>query len=180
MEISFFVYLQRLEIIVFFSGYPLIYALSRLFAAKQLSKRIPRGTLTKLLPYGYALIATLFAALQLKNFYQFYTGENSSAGFLHHPFLMTWAFLAILFWIPALAKRPVLSLLHSFVFFLLLLKGLFFQTFWPANDNSLLRNDMKLYTTSLLLHLAAQVIVLLIYIFSNRSKKRNGTAGFSS
>lgn len=180
MENSFFVYLQRLEIIVFFSGYPLIYALVRLLASKQLSKKIPSGTFIALLPYGYALIATLFAALQLKNFYQFYTGENSSAVFLHHPFLMTWSFLAILFWIPALAKRPVLSLLHSFVFFLLLLRGLFFQTFWPANDNSLLRNDMKLYTTSLLLHLAAQAMVLVVFIIINSLKKSKGTKGFSA
>ncbi len=180
MENSFFIYLQRLEIIAFFSGYPLIYALVRLLAAKQLSKKLTGATLNTLLPYGYALIATLFAALQLKNFYLFYTGENNTAVFLHHPFLMTWAFLAIMFWIPALAKKPVLSLLHSFVFFLLLLKDLFFQNLWPDNDNSLLRNDMNLYTTSLLLHFTAQALVLLVYIISNSSKKRNGTTGFSA
>lgn len=174
MEYNFFIYLQRLELIAFFSGYPLIYAIIQLVARKGITKKLDGAVLKALLPYGYALVATLYLGLQLKNFYPDYSFENVKQDFQFNPFLISWAILAILFWIPALAKKPLLSLVHSFVFFFLLLKDIFVASRTGDEDYSLIRNDMKLHTTSLLINLGAQVFVWVVFIISRKRKDKPG------
>jgi hypothetical protein len=168
MDNSFFAYLQRLEVIAFFSGYPLLYAVATYFAGKQLIKKIPGPVLISLLPLGYALIGTLYLGLQAKNLYPDYSMENIRQSVMYNPFLQVWALLAILFWIPALAKKTVLSLLHSLVFFFLLVYNIVTQFILPSSGNSMVRNDMKLYTMSLLLNLGALLFILLVYSLVHR------------
>lgn len=169
MNDNFFSYLHRLELIAFFSGYPLIYAIVFLIAGNCILKDKLREKITSLLPFAYALIGTLYLGFQLKILY-----PNYSIGYLsesiHHPFLVLWGISAILFWIPAIAKKIVISLLHSFVFFFLLLKDIFFQSSVSGVDKTIVRNDMKLYTTSLLLNAGAIIAITLIYFFLLRLK----------
>ncbi|HET9280093.1 MAG TPA: hypothetical protein VFN95_17985, partial [Flavitalea sp.] len=85
---------------------------------------------------------------------------------MHQPYLKAWAFLAIILWIPSIAKKPVLSLLHSLVFFFFIIKDLFVQLFSSSGDKEWVRNDMKLFTFSLLLNSAAFLaIALTSYVF---------------
>lgn len=169
MNDNFFSYLHRLELIVFFSGYPLIYAIVSLIAGNRLSKAKIKGKIASLLPFAYALIGTLYLGFQLKILY-----PNYSIGYLsesiHHPLLVLWGISAILFWIPAIAKKPFISLLHSLVFFFLLLKDLFLQSSVSGMDRTIVRNDMKLYTTSLLLNAGAIIAIILIYFLLLRFK----------
>lgn len=169
MNDSFFSYLHRLELIAFFSGYPLIYAIIFLMAGNSVSKDKLKGKIASLLPFAYALIGTLYLGFQLKILY-----PNYSIGYLsesiHHPLLVLWGISAILFWIPAIAKKTLISLLHSFVFFFLLLKDIFFQSTVSGMDKTIVRNDMKLYTTSLLLNVGAIIAITLIYFILLRLK----------
>ncbi|MGZ8541503.1 MAG: hypothetical protein ACXWV6_12680 [Chitinophagaceae bacterium] len=176
MEDTFFNYLHRLELIAFFSGYPLIYALVFFIAGKKPSKNKLKGKIFFLLPFAYALVGTLYLGLQLKNLYPDYSFENMKQSF-HQPFLIGWGLLATLFWIPAMAKKPVLSLLHSFVFFFFLIKDLFFQLPAFEADRNIVRNDMKLYTDSLLLNLGALITITLIYYILSRLKDRKESPG---
>jgi hypothetical protein len=171
MEYTFFSYLQRLELITFFSGYPLVFAIIFFIAGNQPSNNKWKGKLFFLLPFAYALVGTLYLGYQLKSLYPDYTLENIKQS-LYHPFLMAWALSSLLFWIPRLAKKPVISLLHSFVFFFLLLKDLFFQLPAFETDKNIARNDMKLYTNSLLLNMAAIIAITLIYAFLSGLKGR--------
>jgi hypothetical protein len=72
--------------------------------------------------------------------------------------------LAIIFWIPFFFKRPFLSVFHSLFFFLLLLGDIFSQLLFHDADIYTLRNEMKVYTASLLLNLFAVIIISMGYL----------------
>src|SRR5205807_2060212 len=96
--------------------YPLLYFAVHFFAGPMLKKGITKINLVSLLPVAYAIVGILYLGLQLKNLYPDYTLENIKLT-TSDPYLKTWALLSLLFFIPYLAKKPVLSLLHSLVFF---------------------------------------------------------------
>jgi len=159
---SFFFYLHRLELIAFFSGYPLMYATVLLIGGISRSGTELQKKLVALLPFSYALVGTMYFGFELMNLPATYSSGNYRE-LTQHPFLAIWGLLAVVFWIPALAKRPIISLMHSLVFFILLVKDLFYFRPVPGADTSMVRNDMKLYTFSLFLHVIAFITVTLIY-----------------
>jgi len=173
---DFFSYIDRLESMAFFTAFPLVYSIV-LFIIKERFNKFPvlMNKLVRLLPLSYALTGLLFLGFLLKNLYPDYTFKNVSPLF-QFPFLKLWGIIAILFWLPYLNRRPVLSLLHSFVFFFYLLKDLLVYLFSSA-DRSIVRNDMKIYTDSLIINSSAFIVVLLFYFFTRKfipSKKDPG------
>ena len=170
MEDTFFAYLHRLELLAFFSGYPLLYAVIVFIAGKERSKTTIKGRIVSMLPYGYALVGSLYLGLQLKNLYPDYSFKNIELT-MEDPFLISWGLLSILFWIPTLSKKPVLSLLHSLIFFFFLARDLFFHSFYQV-DKMVVRNNMNIYTNSLLINMAAfAFIVLISYLFIRRKRQ---------
>ena len=167
---NFFAYLQLLELMAFFSGFPLVYSIALVFSEK-ISARNKKLNLRRLLPYAYALVGTLYLGYQLKNIYPDYSVENFKNTFLH-PYLINWALLSLLFWIPAISKRVVLCLLHSLVFFYFLLRDLFVQLTDPAADKNIISNDMKIYTTSLMINIGALIFILLVTLLYKFLKER--------
>jgi hypothetical protein len=170
MDNDFFAYLHRLELIAFFSGFPLLYTIVFFIAGTQQSGNTFKRRVVPLLPFAYALVGTCYLALQLKKLYPGYTLENITH-INQQPYLMAWGLLSILFWIPAFAKKTVLSLLHSLVFFFLLAIDLCSQLFAGTNKDAI-RNDMKLYTVSLILNLIAIAFLVLLSFLHNQYKKR--------
>ena len=152
-------YISQLQLLAFFAGYPLIYTLVN-FLATEHRKEMP--LLSKrwiaLLPFAYALVGTLFIGLLLKNISPDFSVKNIAEQF-PSTYWEVWGALAVLFWIPALSKKPVLSLLHSMLFFLILLKDLM-QT--STSGRFVIENDMKMYTISLLLHTGALGVMFAI------------------
>ena len=168
---GFFTYLQQLEMMAFFSGYPLIYAFIFFKTENKQSTLDTKKRIASLLPIAYALVGTLYLGLQLRNLYPDYT-FNNIRDTLQQPFLVLWALLSILFWIPALHKKPVFSLIHSLVFFFFLVRDLFLQTVNLSSDKNIVRNEMKIYTDSLLLNMGAFVFIVLIFFLYTFYKKR--------
>ena len=163
MSNNFFAYLQQLELMAFFSGYPLLYAIIVFIAGQTKMKNSFTKRLASVLPFAYALLGTLYQGYLLKSLYPDYSVNNIKAQ-VQQPYLIAWGLLSILFWIPALAKKKVLSLIHSLVFFFLLVRDLFLSSALPGN--SIVTNDMNVYTNSILLNLGALVlIVLLSFLF---------------
>jgi hypothetical protein len=168
MEDNFFNSLDRLEYIAFFAGYPLIYTLIR-----SLSSRLPylhhlkiKGA--ELLPYSYAMVGTLYLGLQLRNLFPDYSMEHIMMT-VQHPMLKCWALLSLMCWIPAVARLKGLSLALSSVFFILWIKDIMVEQFInPVRDVLVIRNEMKIYTDSLLLNLGAYSIVFLCFIVFKR------------
>lgn len=166
MGTDFLSYMQHLEMMAFFSGYPLVYAVILYLSGENHIKNYFSSGSILLMPFAYALIGTLYLGLQLKNFYPDYSIENISHR-IQQPFPVIWGILATLFWTPSLARKNVLSLLHSLVFLFLFIKDIFTASSASQQDDSLLKNDMKIYTTSLILTVAALVTVCL-YSFLKR------------
>jgi len=154
---SFFAYLEQVELMAFFSGYPLFYAFIRVIALNLARRGEIKSRFVVHLPHAYALVAALYLGLQLKSLFPDYSFER-----MHLPYLKAWGVAAVLFWLPAMAKHPVLSLLHSLVFFFFIVRDLFVESFASAGNSPLVKNDMKLFSVSLLLNLAAFVAILAI------------------
>lgn len=169
MENSFFAYLQLLELMTFFSGYPLIYTLILFIAGNKKPRSDFRNRLVKVLPFAYALVGTLYAGLEIKNLYLSYSLGNIKQIMLQ-PYLVIWGFLSLLFWIPAISKKKELSLIHSLVFFFFLVRDVIIQLGSSA-DKYMLGNDMRIYTISLLLNLGAFIILLLLSFLLFQNKK---------
>lgn len=159
---NFFVYLERLELMIFFSGYPLIYMLVHVLADTGWAKKLLKKDITGVLPYAYALVGVLYLGLQLKNLYPDYSFEHISIA-AESPLLKIWGLLALLFFLPFFAQKPFYSLMHSLVFFFFLLRDLWLNIF-QKSDGTALKNDMNIYTYSLLINLAAFIVVILVYL----------------
>ena len=170
MSDNFFAYLQQLELMAFFSGYPLLYAVTIFITGNQQLKNNFKNRLVSLLPASYALVGTLYLGFQLNKFYPGYSFDNIKQT-IQHPWLTCWALLSLLFWIPAAGKKKVASLVHSLVFFFLLMKDIFLQLSAPVTDNHVVRNDMNIYTESLLINLAALALTAFIGFLFTRNKK---------
>lgn len=166
---SFFAYFQQLELMAFYSGYSLLYAIILVFAGNKESRNNFKNRVVSALPLSYAMVSTLCLGLQLKNLYLSYSSGNIRQ-VIHHPYLMIWGILSILFWIPLFRKKEVLSLLHSLVFFFILVKDIFMQISSSADEN-ILKNDMRIYTVSLLLNLGIFIIMVLLSFIVSQNKK---------
>lgn len=162
MEEGLISYLQRLEIMAFFTGYPLVYFIILSLAGKPQTRTETKKRLVSFLPFAYSLIGILFLGLELRNLHPDYSlGHIRSE--IENPFLVSWGLLAIFFCLPVLRKKPVISLLHSLVFFYLLLKDLYFQVTSSAAEKSILKNDMSVYADSILLNIAAFSAIVILY-----------------
>ena len=170
MGSNFFAYLQQLELMAFFSGYPMLYAFIFFIAGNKQSRNNFKTRIVSVLPYVYPLLGTLYLGLQLKNLYPDYSFENIKLS-MQQPWLIIWGLLSILFWIPALGKKIYLSLIHSLVFFFFLVRDLFLQLSASAVDKSIVKNDMNVYTNSLLLNFGAFIIIVLLSFLFTRYKK---------
>src|ERR1700759_323968 len=144
MDNDFFAYVQRLEMLAFFSGYPLIFFLVRFVFRNRSFKKRRREGIVSILPYAYALVGTLYLVLLLKNLYPDYTIENVQHR-IQQPYLVVWGILSNLFWIPAIARKQIFSILHSLVFFFFILRDLFFQLPGFSQDRNIIKNDMNMY-----------------------------------
>lgn len=163
--------MEWIELETFFSGYLLVYAI---FYIARSNRPVPGFIKTKVLPklpLAYAFVGTLYLGLQLKNAYPDYSIDQLTTG-VQLPFLKIWGLLSLLFWISLLRKRAVLSLLHSSVFFFLLVKSLCTQLFASFPDHDIARNNMKIYSVSILLNLGALILVTLMSLLIARFKKQ--------
>ncbi len=172
MDNSFFTYLQQLELMAFFSGYPLIYAVVIVFAGKKPEKNSLGDRAVFLLPFAYALVGTLFLGFELKKLYPDYSLENIKLT-MRMPWLVLWGLCSILFWIPAISKKTFLSLIHSLVFFFFLVKDIYIQLSASSANNDMIKNDRNIYTKSLLLNLGALVLLIVVPFLYTRYKKPN-------
>ena len=170
MNSSFFEYIQQIELMAFFSGYPLVYAVILSIAGNRQIKNNIISRAALFMPVAYALVGTLYLGLQLKNLYPDYSFENIK-NTIQLPILVTWGLLSVFFWLPAFFKKRSLSLIHSLVIFLLLIRYLLVQLSADAAGKEILRNAMKIYTISILINLGAIILVILFLALFTQSNK---------
>jgi hypothetical protein len=159
MEDTLFVYIERLQSMGFFSGYPVVYAFVIFFAGlkhRRIADLVSRWI--KLLPVSYALTGTLFVGFILKSRFQDYSFEASE---FELSFFTIWGIMSILFWFPLFRKKTLFSLLHSLVFFSLLARDLFIHL-TSGSGKEVIKNDMQVYTDSVLLSIATLLLIVLL------------------
>lgn len=170
MNDSFLAYIQKLEAMSFFSGYALIYTVILFVFGNRWLKGKLSNQIVSFLPISYALISILFLGFQLKKLYPDYSFEHVRLT-IQQPLLTIWGFLAMAFLIPAFQKRPFLSLIHSCLFFYFLASDLFSRLTTPAGDDSIVKNDMKVFAASIVLNLAALIFLVSLFLLYNYYKK---------
>lgn len=169
MDNSFFFYLEQLELIAFFSGYSLIYLLINFLASTQQTKNIFNERIVSLLPLAYALVGLSFLGYEIKKLVVELSFENNQTSLTGH-YLLFWGLLSVLFFIPVLYKKPVLSFLHSLVFFFLVAKDIFKYIF-NAVDLSVLKNAMNVYSKSILLNCLSFITIIFISLILTKFRK---------
>jgi len=174
MDSSFELYLEQLELMAFFSGYPLIYFVILSFAGQQSARSAFKNQLVSLLPLAYALAGTMYLGLQLKNLYPDFSIEHIKADF-QFPLLKIWGLLSVFFWFPLLRKKPFISLLHSLVFFCLLIRDFYLQLSSADTDRFVLKNEMKVYTDSLFLNFSTFAAICIVYFLISWLKKNKNS-----
>lgn len=163
-------YIEWVELMTFFPGYLVIYAFFFLLAGTKQGNELIGKKIMPLLPVSYALVAVLYWGLMLKNAYPEFE-ISAGMGPLSHPFLKMWGLLAIFGWIPFLFKRPVFSLIHSFVFFVLLLINLLKTPVDKITGENSRQNDLRILGASIGINLVALFIVTGISILIYRLRK---------
>jgi hypothetical protein len=117
-------------------------------------------TLKKNLPAAYALMATLFLGLVIKENYS----DTPNKMFAHSNFILflkIWGILAVLFWIPAVGTKPAYTLMHSLLFFFLFAKDLL-AGIHTESGNDTIRNDMKIYSISFMINVISLLLMILV------------------
>ncbi len=168
---SFLEYAEWVALETFFSGYLFVYAIVYLIGSNRPSNHFVKNKVLPKLPLAYALVGTLYWGMQIKNAYPDYDFSHLLTG-AQLSYLRIWGLLSILFWIPILRKKAVLSLLHSLVFFFLLMKSVYLQFSLPADSNDSVRNNMKIYSFSILLNAIALIVVTVIPLLIARFRNQ--------
>ena len=161
--------MEQLELIAFFSGYSLIYLFIHFLASARQTKNIFSERMISLLPLAYALVGLSFLGYEIKKFVAESSIENIKTSLTGH-YLLLWGLISVLFFIPILYKKPVLSFLHSLVFFFFIVKDIF-NYFFNSADLSVLKNIMNVYSKSLLLNSVSFITIVFISFLVTRFRK---------
>lgn len=170
MGSSFSDYLNQLELMLFFSGYPFVYLIIIFIYGYRKINRTSSLKIKSFLALSYAFVGTLYLAMRLYNnlFAPHYTKIEEMS---NYSFLSIWGILSTLFWIPFFNKRFYLSLIHSLVFFLFLLKDLLYEALKISDNFDVIRNDMNIYSLSILLNFISFLFILLLVKLFSRNKR---------
>ncbi|CAN5141298.1 hypothetical protein BH09BAC2_BH09BAC2_16260 [soil metagenome] len=158
---GFAAYIQRMELIAFFSGYALVYAFVHFIAGEHHKKcSVWQTRMIGFLPYAHALSGTLYVGLILKELSNNFSFDN-----LIKSFSSGWnlfAFISLLFWLPFFNRRKWVPLMHSLVFFYLLIKDIVLQLSY-ADTNDMVNNDLRIYTASIFINTASLLVIIIFY-----------------
>lgn len=157
---------EKFEILLFFSGYTILFCFVNYLWTRP---NIFLDKLKALIPFGYAFSATLFLGYFLNKIYLNHILGNVNIHW-YHPFLIIWGALALLFWVPFFKRKPALSLMHSLVFFYFILKDLVSYVFGNS-DQLVIRNNMNILSTSFLINVATLTLVYILFYLLHKLKK---------
>ncbi len=169
MDENIFAYFELLEVMAFFAGYAIVYALWHVLAdiGNNRFSDWARSVLP-LLPLSYVLTGLLFLGYLIKGVILV---NNQVDGPIHIniPTLHYVGLLSLLFWIPFLKKRAWLSLLHSLFFFSYICIDLV-KYMRNKIGVEILQNDMKVLLDGVLISLFSLACLILLNYVRSRIK----------
>ncbi len=165
-------FIEWVELMTFFPGYLFVFAMVYLLTGRQQANGMFQKKIITRLPIAYALVATLYWGFLLKSWYPGYDLASIRAS-IYHPVLRVCGMMGILCWIPYIYKRPLFSLFHSLVFFVLLLKDMLIPAPGKTLDDISRKNDLRIYGASIALNLGALLVITILTIIFSRFKKKD-------
>lgn len=159
-------FFQRFELLAFFAGYPLLYTLIKLTSTiRRPATWFDWQKYAALPGITYALLGTLFLL--------FLIWRAFPSGNIAIFALRGWGVTAILFWIPRLRKFPVFCLLHSLVFFGLIVRDII-RDLSTLSGRDLIHNDMTILSLSFLLNSTVFLSMFLVFLVRRSTGRRPG------
>lgn len=167
MDDDFFAYLERLQVLAFFSGFAILYALLHVLAELQNGKLFEKiRSILPLLPISYALTGLLFLGYLIKGVVVMNIQIDGPLQ-IDIPYIHYAGLLSLLFWVPAIRQRAWLSLLHSLFFFSII--GIDLVDYMKGNVGvEVLQNDSRVFVDSLLTGIFTISIVILLKFLHGR------------
>ena len=161
------------ELETFFSGYLFVWMIILLVTSLSTKATLGKKLLTSL-PKAYALVGTFYLALQLKNAYPDFAIKNIFTD-TRYTYLKIWAILSICFWIQALNKKTIFSILHNLVYFILMIIAIYINFFSGSYDENMAINNIKILVASIAINVAALLIVISITRIYDKRHRRGIT-----
>lgn len=156
-----FIYIEQVELIAFFSGFPVIWILVKLIFER---KSIGAILLNRLLPLVYGVLAILYMGMKMDAY-----RTNLFAGWIFgnygHILLKCWAISAMFFLLSSQNKFFIrVVFYHSLVFYAILMKDLvmFFNHTLSAD---LISNEWKMHLLSIALTAILAIIIYFLFRF---------------
>jgi hypothetical protein len=152
-------YIEKLELIAFFSAFPLVYLLVQILVRDILPQKTWLSNIFKRLPITYALVSFLFLGMKMNQMIQshfFYFNYSNLISYLE-----IWAYSGVLFFVPSIGSKPKWSLIHSIPFISLILFDIA-AFFLKKVGNDVLQNEMRLYFTSTILYVVVTLITTIL------------------
>ena len=172
MDNNLFAYIDLMLLLLFFSGYPLIYVLIKTVGNLKPVNSYFGKDISFVLPYAYALTGLLYSGFLISNLFPIRSFEQfRSASEL--PFLQIWAFCSLLFFIPLFNRKPVISLLHSLVFFFFILRDLVSYVS-GTTEIEVIKNDMRVNSYSILINFVSFIFIVIIYLVFKKITAKKG------
>lgn len=164
---DFFIFLEKLELIAFFGGFPLVYFLVYFISTDFSFGKNWLIQLPKRLPVAYAFTTLLFVGMKLDQWIRSHGAAIDFRSYLFY--FQAWAFLGLLFFSIFFRRKPHYTLLHSVPFISLLIFD--FYTYYKGYlQVEMLHNEMRLYGLGTILNIISVLIVSSLYlIFKKRS-----------
>ncbi|OIR05095.1 hypothetical protein GALL_129110 [mine drainage metagenome] len=158
-----FEYIGKLELIAFFSAFPLVYYIVFYIASDIPWIHSPHiKKLPVYLPRAYALTVTLYCAMKINEYLPVHISTFSFDLTSPYFYLKGWAFAGLLFWLPGIRTKSKWALVHSIPFILLIVYD-FFNYYHHTIETEVLHNEMRLYFVSVLINLVTLLMVALYF-----------------
>lgn len=157
-----------MEILAFFSGYPLVYVIVKTSFQSPVISASVKGRMQWALPFSYAIMGLLFVGLELKNNYADLHIQILWSHILN-PLIYFWGLISLSFFHPYFRRAPQWSFYHSLFFLFLMLQNIFLEVNNQLVNGDNLHNSLKIYSISLLLNAALLGISFLLSFLIKKS-----------
>jgi len=167
---NFFIYIDKLELIAFFSAFPLFYFLYISFYTKTFIVKFKwLKVLPEIISLAYATISLLYIGMKSNQLYVQNTMGPIQFELTSYIFILKfWSIFGLLFFFKFLRTKPLLALAHSSIYFIILLID-FFQYYHHQINVEAFHNEMRLYFISFVAYISISIILILGYFIRLKS-----------
>lgn len=166
---NLFVFLEKLELLAFFSAFPLYYYLVNVVASEFSFQKKWILALPSSITLVYGIITLLYIGMKVNQMFEIHLFKLEFNNTI--TYFKIWSSLGVLFFLPAMKVKSKWALFHSIPFTLwIVIDFILFYRSQVSRD--IINNEMRLYFTSLLLLIFVTLVVSFFTNFSFKKTKK--------